>query len=102
MYSDAEEAGETADGARALLAELDRRSGQVLSEVDLSPISYMYHPTFALVHWHGDFYVFMGARAATRSDVWRYRHDDGSAAIVASLHGAVVGAGRALCTSPEP
>jgi hypothetical protein len=100
MYSDAEKAGEV-DGARVLFAELDRRSGQVLSEVDLSPISYMYHPTYALVHWRGDFYVFMGARAATSSDVWRYRPDDGSMMLIASLDDPIVGAGRALCAPPE-
>jgi hypothetical protein len=79
------------------LAEIDKSSGEVLSDV-LLPLPPQI-TAWAFAFWGGDFYFFVSTGGGA-TDVYRYRPEDGSFVNVAKLNRTVVGAGVSTC-APE-
>ena len=87
-------------GPGSQVAEIDKATGQVLSDVALPTVG-ISESSFAFAYWGGDFYLFTSDNGnAGPTVVNRYSPSDGSVLEVASLTDAVVGVGVSTC-APE-
>jgi hypothetical protein len=76
------------------LVEIDKNTAEILSKVHLD-VGVGGHLAFAF--WGGDFYIFTSQDGSEATAVTRYRPDDGTVVVVASLPTSVVGAGVSTC-----
>jgi hypothetical protein len=81
------------------LAEIDKTTGAVLSDVPLSLSPGI--DAWAFAFWGGDFYFFIATQDQPgTTDVFKYHPDDESLTRVQTIDHTVVGAGESTCAPP--
>jgi hypothetical protein len=84
----------SAFGTGSHISELNKATGAVLAQTDLSFGSS--HDAFAFAFWGGDFWIFTGAVGAP-TDVSRFRPSDGTTTTPTTHPSTIVGAGVSTC-----
>lgn len=79
------------------LLTIDPGTAMAIDVTDV-PAGYS-HPSFALVNWQGDFYLFLGDGNITvgNANVFRYHKGDTQVTLMGGLDQTIIGAGVALC-----
>jgi hypothetical protein len=83
---------------RTFIGEVDTLSANVIAETRFDTVSLGQGWAFAF--WGGDFYMFT-APSANMSDVTRWRPEDNSVEVVATLPRRIVGAGVSTCAPAQ-
>ncbi len=79
------------------LLTIDPSTAMAIDVTDV-PAGYS-HPSFALVNWQGDFYLFLGdgSNILGNANVFHYHKGDTQVTLVGGLDRTIIGAGVALC-----
>ena len=79
----------------SLLLNMDPKTGAAI-DVTTVPAGYDW-PSFALVYWQGQFFLFVGASSASQSEVFGYRKGEAQVRHLGTLGVGIIGAGVAQC-----
>jgi hypothetical protein len=82
------------------VAEIDKKTGAILSEAPQQGIDQKPGLNFAFAFWGGDFYMFVGPYGQT--GVYRYSPNTSATTLVKTVSLSIVGASTSTCAPTAP